>query len=192
MTSTALCCLIALLPSLAFAAQKPGRGSSRSGKTVASAVGSGGTRLQRTASTPYDRYLGNVHVVIAAAKSRRASMAEVRQWMNTAYEFSYVERDRYRPDSPRTTAAIRAGDCKSKSLWLFEKLADSDALFVIGKTRRNPRANHAWVCWRNSSGWWILDSTFAREPIAMNAFSSGLYVPLYAYGKSGTYQLPAR
>ena len=147
--------------------------------------------LQPTNSTPYDRYFGSVREVISALDPERTTMATACHLMKIGFSFQYVSRDLYRPDPPRLTKAQRAGDCKSKALWLFDSLADPDALFVIGKVEKNLRTSHAWVYWRHDGRWWILDCTERTDPIAADSVSSDRYVPYYSFGKRGSYRHPA-
>lgn len=115
-------------------------------------------------------------------------MAETCHLMKIGHSFEYVTRDPYRPDPPKLTETKRAGDCKSKALWLYDSLADAGALFVIGKIEKNARNSHAWVYWRNGGRWWILDCTERTDLIAADSVSSSRYVPYYSFGKSGSYR----
>ncbi len=144
--------------------------------------------MQPTTSTPYDRYFGSLRAVMATLEPQRATMAQACHLMKVGYSFQYVTRDPYRPDPPKLTEAQRAGDCKSKALWLYDNLADAGALFVIGKAEKNARTSHAWVYWRHGGRWWILDCTDRIDPIAADSVSSDRYVPYYSFGKSGAYR----
>jgi len=146
--------------------------------------------MQPTTSTPYDRYFGSLRAVIAALDPQRATMAEACHLMKVGYSFQYVTRDPYRPDPPKLTKAQRAGDCKSKALWLYDSLADAGALFAIGKAEKNSRTSHAWVYWRNGGRWWILDCTDRIDPIAADSVSADRYIPYYSFGKNGAYRHP--
>jgi hypothetical protein len=90
--------------------------------------------------------------------------------------------------SPSVTAAKRAGDCKSKALWLLDSLGDPTAFYVIGKSRRRSASSHAWVYWRHEGRWWILDPTHRAQPIAADSVPADRYVPYYSYGKAGAYR----
>jgi len=147
--------------------------------------------LQPTPSTPYDRYFGSVRYVIANLEPHASSMVRACHLMKVGHSFEYVSRDPYRPDAPKLTELQHSGDCKSKALWLFENLADSGALFVIGKAEKNLRTSHAWVYWRCDGRWWILDCTDRVDPVAADSVSPDRYVPYYSFGKLGTYRHPA-
>jgi hypothetical protein len=147
--------------------------------------------LQPTSSTPYDHYFGNVRTVIASLEPHGTSMARACHLMKVGHSFEYLSRDPYRPDPPKLTELQHSGDCKSKALWLFDNLADSGALFVIGKAEKNLRTSHAWVYWRCDGRWWILDCTDRADPIAADSVSPDRYVPYYSFGKLGTYRHPA-
>lgn len=144
--------------------------------------------LQPTTSTPYDHYFGSVRAVIATLESQRTTMADACHLMKVGYSFRYVTRNPYRPDPPKLTEAQQAGDCKSKALWLFDNLADNNALLTIGKAEKNSRTSHAWVYWRNGGRWWILDCTDRLDPIAADSVSSDRYIPYYSFGKTGTFR----
>jgi hypothetical protein len=146
--------------------------------------------LQPTASTPYDRYFGSVRAVVANLEPQRTTMAAACHFMKVGYSFQYITRDPYRPDPPKLTEAQRAGDCKSKALWLYDNLADAGALFAIGKAEKNSRTSHAWVYWRNGGRWWILDCTDRIDPIAADSVASDRYIPYYSFGKNGAYRHP--
>jgi hypothetical protein len=144
--------------------------------------------LQPATNTPYDRYFGSVRAVISSLEPGRTSMAQACHLMKVGHSFNYVTRDPYRPDPPKLTEAKRAGDCKSKALWLYENLADTGALFVIGKMEKSARNSHAWVYWRSGGRWWVLDCTERTDLIAADSVSSNRYVPYYSFGRSGTYR----
>jgi hypothetical protein len=148
--------------------------------------------LQPTASTPYDRYFNSVRSVIANLEPHSAtSMVKACHLMKVGHSFQYISRDPYRPDPPKLTEMQHSGDCKSKALWLYDNLADSGALFVIGKAEKSLSTSHAWVYWRSSGRWWILDCTDRADPIAADTVAPGRYVPYYSFGKFGTYRHPA-
>lgn len=144
--------------------------------------------LQPTSSTPYDRYFGSVRAVLASMEPHTASMTHVCHLMKVGHSFDYISRDPYRPDPPKLTEMQHSGDCKSKALWLFDNLADSGALFVVGKAEKSLRTSHAWVYWRCNSRWWILDCTDRADPIAADTVSPDRYVPYYSFSKLGTYR----
>jgi hypothetical protein len=147
--------------------------------------------LQPASFTPYDRYIGVVRGVITNLAERVPSITLACSLMREAHAFRYVARDPYRADAPSVTAARRAGDCKSKALWLYDRLGDPDAFYVIGKATRRARSSHAWVYWRYQARWWILDPTNRATPIAVDSVSSDRYVPYYSFARSGAYRHPA-
>jgi hypothetical protein len=147
--------------------------------------------LQPTSSTPYDRYFGSVRSVIAGMEPHSMTMGTACHLMKVGHSFAYVTRDPYRPDPPKLTEVQHSGDCKSKALWLYDNLADGDALFVIGKAEKYLRTCHAWVYWRNGGRWWILDCTDRADPIAADSVSPDRYIPYYSFSKRGTYRHPA-
>ena len=144
--------------------------------------------LQPTTFTPYDRYLGSVRAVISNLEVRETTMVQAARLMKEGHRFRYCVCDPYRADPPALTEARRAGDCKSKALWLYDNLGDRNALFVIGKAEQRARTSHAWVYWRNDERWWILDCTERADPIAADSVSSDRYVPYYSFGKGSSYR----
>ncbi len=144
--------------------------------------------LQPAAYTPYDRYSGSVRTVIARLDHRPTTMSRVKQLMDEAHGFRYRSADPYLAALPEVTAAAHAGDCKAKSLWLYDQLGDPSALYVIGKTIRGTPSNHAWIYWRCDSRWWILDPTNRSVPVAADTLPSDRYVPYYSFGKDGTFR----
>lgn len=162
--------------------------NSTSRRGLALPPGSDELSLQPTTFTPYDRYFNSVRAVIANLEPREPTMVTACHLMKVGHSFQYLSRDPYRPDPPRLTEAQRAGDCKSKALWLYDSLGDARALFAIGKAEKNARTSHAWVYWRSGGRWWILDCTDRSDPIAADTVSSDRYVPYYSFGKAGTFR----
>jgi hypothetical protein len=151
-------------------------------------TGGGELWVQPTSFTPYDRYMGTVRAVINHLEPRAANMSRARELMEEGRRFQYVTGDPYTANPPGVTAAVQAGDCKAKALWLYNGLGDADALFVIGKTTKYSRTSHAWVYWHNDNRWWILDCTNRSQPIAADSVSQDHYIPYYSYGRSGEYR----
>lgn len=147
--------------------------------------------MQPTTSTPYDRYFNSVREVIKSLEPQRPSPATVAHLMKIGYSYQYFTRDPYRPDPPPLTEAQRAGDCKSKALWLYNGLSDPGALLTIGKTEKNSKTSHAWVYWRYEGRWWILDCTDQGDMMPADKVAPDRYVPYYSFGKYGSYRHPA-
>ena len=147
--------------------------------------------LQPASYTPYDRYSGTVRTVIDRLDWRAANMVRVRALMSEAHDFRYrSSSEPYRAALPETTTSTRAGDCKAKSLWLYERLGDPSALYVIGKTFKAAKSNHAWVYWRSDERWWILDPTNRSTPVPADSLPDDRYVPYYSFGKQGVFRHP--
>lgn len=144
--------------------------------------------LQPAAYTPYDPYSGSVREVIAKLDRRMPSMERTRALMNEAHGFRYRSAHPYLAALPATTSSTHAGDCKAKALWLYDQLGDPSALYVIGKTFKGTKSNHAWVYWRNDSRWWILDPTNRSAPIPADSMPKDRYVPYYSFGKQGAFR----
>ena len=144
--------------------------------------------LQPASFTPYDRYLTSVRRVINSLRDERTTMLTVCRVMKESHAFEYRTSDPYRAEPPSLTEARRAGDCKAKALWLYHRLGDSSALYVIGKALKRARTSHAWVYWRADERWWILDPTNRAEPIAADSVPADRYVPYYSYGKTGAFR----
>lgn len=147
-----------------------------------------GLSLQPTTFTPYDRYMASVRRVIASLNLRQADMFTACSLMRQGRNFRYILSDPYRAEMPSRTAARSAGDCKAKALWLYDRLGDATALYVIGKLERGSRRSHAWVYWRDQGRWWILDPTDRDAPIAADSVAPYRYVPYYSFGKDGAYR----
>lgn len=147
--------------------------------------------LQPTNFTPYDRYLDTVRHVIAELDPRKPDMLLACDLVRVGRGFRYMSSDPYRAALPSRTAARRAGDCKAKALWLYDRLGDPTALYVIGKLDRGSKSSHAWVYWHNQERWWILDPTNRGTPVAADSVSPQRYVPYYSFGKSGAFRHPA-
>lgn len=147
--------------------------------------------LQAAGFTPYDRYMGSVRTVFAGLSSRQPTATDACRLMRISHSFRYTPRDPYRADLPALTAARGAGDCKAKALWLYDRLGDSRALYVIGKLSTRAKASHAWLYWRYDGRWWILDPTNSSTPIAADTVDRGRYVPYYSFSRGVAYRHPA-
>ena len=144
--------------------------------------------LQPAAYTPYDRYSGTVRTVIDRLDRRAATMPRAKALMGEAHDFRYRTSHPYFATLPETTATTRSGDCKAKALWLYDQLGDSSALYVIGKTFKGAKSNHAWVYWRCDARWWILDPTNRSTPVLAAGLPDDRYVPYYSFGKQGVFR----
>jgi len=141
-----------------------------------------------TDSTPYDRYLEPVHQVLENLGGGAASMERVEELMSEGRKFRYEFNEPYTAASPERTAARHRGDCKSKSLWLCYELRDSSVRFVVGRLHRRSRIQHAWLYWRHSGHWWILDCTTRDTPVAADSVGMDEYIPYYSYDREGSYR----
>lgn len=145
--------------------------------------------LQPTSFTPYDRYMNDARGVLeGVGTGYPATLTVACRLVETGRKFRYVSRDPYRPDLPEVTARTKAGDCKSKALWLYRQLNDPTALYVIGKAEKTAKTSHAWIYWYWDGRWWILDPTTRSTPIAANSVTRGRYVPYYSFGRHGAYR----
>ncbi len=142
-----------------------------------------------TDSTPYDRYLSPVHQVFAGLAARgAASMERVEGLMSVGRRFRYEFNEPYTAATPERTAERRRGDCKSKSLWLCYEMGDSSVRFVVGRLHKRSRMQHAWLYWRHSGRWWILDCTTRSHPVAADSVGEDEYIPYYSYDREGAYR----
>ncbi len=145
--------------------------------------------LQPTSFTPYDRYMSGARDVFAdVGAGYPATLSTASRLVGTGRKFRYVSRDPYRPDLPDVTSRLKAGDCKSKSLWLYRQLNDPTALYVIGKAEKTAKSIHAWLYWYSDGRWWILDPTTRSTPIAAASVTGDRYVPYYSFGRHGAYR----
>src|SRR5262245_36417537 len=112
-----------------------------------------------TSSTPYDSYLGPVRTTMSSLGTNRPPMDLVEQYVRTGRSFRYYMKHPYLPQTPAETDSTHAGDCKAKSLWVAYKMDDQSLRFVVGRARAESGMLHAWLLWKDPSGWWILDAT---------------------------------
>jgi len=148
-----------------------------------------GFDLQPAGFTPYDRYLGSVRTVFANLDTRRPTSADACRLLRISRAFRYESpRDPYRADPPALTAKRKAGDCKAKALWLYDKLGDPTAHYVIGKLTPRARSSHAWLYWKYDGRWWILDPTNLSNPIAADTVGRTRYVPYYSFTRGASYR----
>ena len=141
-----------------------------------------------TDSTPYDQYLSPVRRVFGGLGSSSASMARVEELMSEGRKFRYQFNEPYTAAPPEVTAERRRGDCKSKSLWLCWEMKDASVRFVVGRLHRRSRMQHAWLYWRHSGQWWILDCTTRTKPVPADSVGLDEYIPYYSYDREGEYR----
>jgi hypothetical protein len=130
----------------------------------------------------------NARTVIERAAGSPATLSVACRLIEKGRSYRYVSCDPYRPDLPDVTAQRRAGDCKSKALWLYQQLNDPSTLYVIGKAETKAKTSHAWLYWYWQGRWWILDPTMRSSPIAAKSVTPGRYVPYYSFGREGAYR----
>ena len=138
-------------------------------------------------STPYDRYFGPVRTTMHELGSNHPPMSTVEQYVRTGRSFRYYMRDPYLPQTPAETDATHAGDCKAKSLWVASKMDDQTLHFVVGKARAESGMNHAWLLWKDTTGWWILDATKFSAPLDLSRLGPDEFIPLYSYTAHGEF-----
>ena len=143
---------------------------------------------QPVPASPYEVFMGNVKAVLRPLKGEGASMQKAEALMTEGRAFAYSFTDPFNTASPKTTAALRAGDCKAKSLWLCDRLSDKNVRFVIGKVKANSPLNHAWVLWQHDGKWWVLDCTRNDHPVELGKISRSEYIPLYSYDRKGVFR----
>ncbi|MEI8108808.1 MAG: hypothetical protein WCI46_13425 [Verrucomicrobiota bacterium] len=139
-------------------------------------------------STPYEPHMRIVKEVFQTMNDSPPPLARVTALLRQGHAFRYSHSTAYTPASPEATAARQLGDCKDKALWLCNQLQDPSARFVIGKIHRGNRLSHAWVLWRSSGSWWILDCTLHARPIPADSLGPDAYLPLYSYSKNQTFR----
>jgi hypothetical protein len=130
-----------------------------------------------------------VKQVLSSLASNGTSMDRVRELMREGRSFRYSFTEPYVAQLPDTTAKIRTGDCKAKSLWIADKMGDRNNIrYVIGKARRTSKISHAWIMWNDGAQWWILDCTNTSQPIRASSVSKNEYIPLYSYDSRRCYR----
>jgi hypothetical protein len=140
-----------------------------------------------TSSTPYDRYLGPVRTTMSSLGNNRPPMDLVEQYVRTGRGFRYYMKHPYFPQTPTETEATRAGDCKAKSLWVAYKMDDQTLRFVVGRARAESGMLHAWLLWKDASGWWILDATKFSRPLNFDRLGPQEFIPYYSYSANGEF-----
>ena len=140
-----------------------------------------------TSSTPYDRYLGPVRTTMHELGSNHPPMSQVEQYVHIGRSFRYYMKDPFVPQTPAETEATRSGDCKAKSLWVAYKMDDNTLRFVVGKARAESGMNHAWLLWKDVTGWWILDATKFNQPLDLSRLGPNEFIPLYSYTSHGEF-----
>lgn len=142
---------------------------------------------QPTSSTPYDRYLGPVRTTMSSLGNNKPPMDVVKEYVRTGRSFRYYMKDPYVPQTPAETEATHAGDCKAKSLWVAYKMDDQSLRFVVGRARAESSMLHAWLLWKEPSGWWILDATKFSTPLEVNRLGPQEFISFYSYSAKGEF-----
>jgi hypothetical protein len=140
-----------------------------------------------TSSTPYDRYLGPVRTTMGSLGTNHPGMDSVEQYVRTGRGFRYYMKDPYVPQTPAETEASRAGDCKAKSLRVAYKMDDRTLRFVVGRARAESGMLHAWLLWKDATGWWILDATKFSAPLDLDRLGPQEFVSFYSYSAKGEF-----
>lgn len=143
---------------------------------------------EQVASTPYDRYMGEVKSVLGQLSGSESDVEKVCSLMQEGHKFRYRFTRPYKSASPEETQLRREGDCKAKALWLCSRMNDAGLRYVVGKTKLGAPLSHAWLLWWNDGYWWILDCTNLSVPLRADLVPSDEYVPFYSWNKSGEYQ----
>ncbi len=139
-------------------------------------------------STPYDTYLGPMRTVLSSLSGVKPPVNQVSGYVRTGRGFRYFMKDPYIPQLPAETEAMKAGDCKAKSLWVASKVNDRSVRFVIGKARRVSSISHAWLLWPSpNGGWLILDATNFSSPLDPAKLSTDEFMPIYSYSAGGKF-----
>ena len=141
-------------------------------------------------STPFDRYLGRVRTTMHDLGSNHPPMDLVEQYVRTGRNFRYYMKDPYVPQTPAETEATHAGDCKAKSLWVAYKMDDQSLRFVVGRARAESGMLHAWLLWKDTTGWWILDATKFSQPLELNRIGPQEFISYYSYSAKGEFVHP--
>lgn len=140
-----------------------------------------------TSATPYDRYLGPVRTTMHELGGNHPPMNLVEQYVRTGKSFRYCMKDPYVPQTPAETEATHAGDCKAKSLWVAHKMDDQTLRFVVGRARAESGMLHAWLLWKDATGWWILDATKFNEPLELSRIGPQEFISYYSYTAHGEF-----
>jgi hypothetical protein len=140
-----------------------------------------------TSSTPYDRYLGPMRTTMSSLGTNHPPMDLVEQYVHTGRGFRYYMKNPYVPQTPAETEASRAGDCKAKSLWVAYKMDDRTLRFVVGRARAESGMLHAWLLWKDTTGWWILDATKFSAPLDLDRLGPQEFISYYSYSAKGEF-----
>jgi hypothetical protein len=141
-----------------------------------------------TTASPYEEHMDTVKKVLRTLPNETTTMKRAEELMKIGFGFRYSFNEPYKAALPSVTAALHAGDCKAKALWLCNQLGDGRARFVIGKSSVRSPISHAWVMWKHGGRWWILDCTQNSRPIAADRVSSNKYIPFYSYDRDTCYR----
>jgi hypothetical protein len=141
--------------------------------------------------TPYDRYMLPVNNILQHLNGASPDFTRVEELLSTAYGFDYAFEGPYIFATPEETEARRAGDCKAKSLWLAKAMNDPSIRLVVGRASGKSNMYHAWLLWKNSNRWWILDPAKSFSPIPSEQVRQDEYIGSYYYDRTGSYSYTA-
>jgi hypothetical protein len=147
-------------------------------------------------TTPYDHQMARIQTVLstpAPPRHRELSLLLVNHWIGELRAIPYRFSMEWK--TPSELAHEPTGDCKSKSVALYQRMRESgarDLRLIIGKRAPTSRSTHAWVEWTTASAaTYVLDPTINWAARRVNEIADNSYVPYYAYTGSRRYRAAA-
>ena len=146
-------------------------------------------------TTPYDHQMARIQAVLSTPsppRHRELSLLLVNHWIGELRAIPYRFSMEWK--TPSELAHEPTGDCKGKSVALYQRMRENGALdlrLIIGKRAPTSRSTHAWVEWTTASATYVLDPTINWAAQRVNEIADNSYVPYYAYTGSRRYRAAA-
>lgn len=141
-------------------------------------------QLQQVASTPYDRQMTPVRLILEQTPRAQSevSMDELNNYMRNLRSIPYQYSLNWKtPDQVQTEFKA---DCKAKAVALYsilKKRGVDNLRLVIGVRSKSDKMTHAWLEMNYQGKALLLDPTFFNKVRTVDSFRSNEYVLNYAY-----------
>jgi len=154
---------------------------------------------KRSRSTPYmttdqkELSLKSMHGVLDEkypSPAKAPTMADINKIVNQIKGIRYGFNPEQPILMPNQFWAQHFGDCKAKSLALYQKmnqLGATNFAFIVGKRTASQRVSHAWIEWDYEGTVYILDATWFTRALPRTASDVKSYAYLYAYEHDNQY-----
>ena len=149
-------------------------------------------QLQQVSSTPYDRQMTPVRLILEQAPRGQAevSMNEVNSYMRDLRSIPYQYSLNWK--TPEQVQTDFKADCKAKAVALYsilKKRGVDNLRLVIGMRTKSSKMTHAWLEMNFQGKHYLLDPTFDNRVRTLAEGNRRNYVQNYAYEGSKKFRI---